>query len=298
MVGWESTASRSMVAGIFAIRTRREPASRGKFPVHRKTWSRATHLPATRKKSSTDRLRERPSALSQSESQFRRKTRTRGSVELRKKWDVKNRCERPIGNSGRLARRWRFSISSKRSVSSAMTARLATIGLSGFIPLNPAHGQPHDEARFAGFRFDFDFTIFRSPTMHWLIVRPRPFPDPTPLVGKNGSKMCVIEQCADRQPQRDPSHRIAKTIQWKVVHVAKPAYAFQSRADVHQGRSSARQSRHFLAARRRARLPNRSARSSACACSPTGSPKHHPQNRSTGSQWSGPSVWCSRWATS
>ncbi len=39
-----------------------------------------------------------------------------------------------------------------------MTARDCDDRLSCFIPLNSPHGQPHDEARFAGFRFDFDLT--------------------------------------------------------------------------------------------------------------------------------------------
>ena len=187
MAGWETTASRSMVAGIFAIRTRREPACRGKFPVHRKTWSRATHLPATRKKArriafANDRL----PCLKANLSSVERHARGEASS------CAKSGTSKIVANApSETADDWLDggdSISSKRSVSSAMTARLATIALSGFIPLNPAHGQPHDEARFAGFRFDFDFTIFRSPTMHWLIVRPIPFPDPTPLVGKTARR--------------------------------------------------------------------------------------------------------------
>src|SRR5258705_12653257 len=56
----------------------------------------------------------------------RRKTRTLGSVELRKKRDVKNRCERPI----ETADDWidgGDSISSKPSVSSALYARFVAI---------------------------------------------------------------------------------------------------------------------------------------------------------------------------
>ena len=62
--------------------------------------------------------------------------------------------------------------------------------LSCFIPLNSPHGQPHDKAGFAGFRFDFNLTAMTVADDALADRQAETFPEPTPFVVKNGSKIC------------------------------------------------------------------------------------------------------------
>ena len=86
-----------------------------------------------------------------------RKTLALRLVELSEKRNVENCREPSLRNGGRLRRRNRFHfLDLLRQFRHIRASRDDCLGT--FVSLNPPHGQSHDEARLARFRFDFDLT--------------------------------------------------------------------------------------------------------------------------------------------